>query len=128
MFAQPIQTKQLSLDGYQWNLYSPRVAAITNELRHFATVYYFQFPDWDSAHDFWKHITNKHLCTRAQVREAERFSTGWEVKIWGLRPSVLNQLVERDRTRQCHYLPIPAVRRDWSNSENYSAISYEAAA
>jgi len=61
MTLQPIQIKQLSADGFQWNQYSPRIARITNELRHFATVAYFQFPDWDNAHDFWKCITDKLL-------------------------------------------------------------------
>ena len=118
-----IQIKQLSADGYQWNLYSPRVATITNELRHFAPVAYFAFDSWQQAHDFWKAITDKRLCTRAQVRQAERFSTDWEVKIWGMQQNILDELIKRDRSRA---LPLP-VRRDWSIAESYSAIAYEAA-
>jgi len=93
----PIMTKQLSADGFCWNQYSPRVGTITNEIRHFSRVCYFQFPDWDAAHVFWKHITNKRLCIRAQVRESERFPTGWEVKSWEMPQAVLEKLIERDR-------------------------------
>jgi len=128
MISQSVSTKQLSADGFQWNQYSPRIATITNELRHFATVAYFQFPDWDSAHDFWKCITDKHLCTRAQVRQAERFKTGYEVKTCGMSASILHKLIERDRYRQTQRLPLPQIRRDWPNAESYSAITHEAAA
>ena len=125
--VEPISTKQLSADGFCWNQYSPRVGTITNEIRHFSRVCYFQFPNWDSAHDFWKHITDKHLCTRAQVRQAERFTTGYEVKTWGMPASTLQKLIERDRTRQPQGLPLPQVRRDWSISASHSSIQYEAA-
>ncbi len=128
MISQPISKKQLSADGFQWDQYSERVATITNSLQHFATVAYFQFPDWDSAHAFWKCITNKRQCTRAQVRQAERFKTGYEVKTWGMSASTLHKLIERDRQRQTQRLPLPQVRRDWSTAESYSAITYEAAA
>jgi tRNA(Leu) C34 or U34 (ribose-2'-O)-methylase TrmL len=121
---QPIQAKQLSPDGFVWNEYSQRVATISNELRHFRTVAYFQFSDWQSAHDFWKSITDKRLCTKAQVREAERFPAGWETKVWGMSPVVLEKLVERDRKRS---LPLPQVRRAWSLSASQSVIAYEAA-
>lgn len=135
---QPIQTKQLSADGYQWNQYSPRVATITNELTHFARVAYFAFEDWDSAHAFWKLITDKQVCSRAQVREAERFTShSWEVKAWAMSQSLLAQLIERDaarggslcdpRKRQPKALPVPPIRRDWSVSDSHSAIAYEAA-
>jgi len=119
----PIQTKQLSADGFVWNQYSLRVSTISNEIRHFATVAYFQFPDWDSAHAFWKCITNKRQCTRAQVRQAERFTTGYEVKTWGMSASTLQKLIERDRRRQSQSLPLPQVRRDWPIAESYSAIA-----
>ncbi len=128
MIAQPIQIKQLSADGYQWNQYSERVATITNELTHFATVAYFAFDTWDEAHDFWRSITEKRLCTRAQVRQAERFKTGYEVKTWGMSASTLHKLIERDRQRQTQRLPLPQIRRDWPIAESYSAIAYEAAA
>lgn len=123
----PISTKILSADGFQWNSYSPRIATITNELRHFATVAYFQFSDWDSAHAFWKAITDKRCCTRAQVREAERFSKGWEVKTWGMPQAILQKLIERDRSQSNRALPMLEIRRDWSNSDSYSAIALEAA-
>jgi len=125
--VEPISTKQLSADGFCWNQHSPRVGTITNEIRHFSRVCYFQFPNWDSAHDFWKHITDKRLCTRAQVRQAERFTTGYEVKTWGMPASTLQKLIERDRTRQPQGLPLPQVRRDWSISASHSSIQYEAA-
>lgn len=129
MIAQPIQTKQLSADGYQWNQYSPRVATITNELTHFARVAYFAFSDWDSAHAFWKSITDKQMCGRAQVREAERFTSHtWEVKAWAMPQTTLNRLIERDRKRQPKALPLPQIKRDWSLSDSHSAIAYEAAA
>ena len=100
MIAHPIQTKQLSADGYQWNEYSPRVATITNELTHFARVAYFAFEDWEKAHRFWKSITDKQMCGRAQVREAERFTShSWEVKAWAMSQTTLEKLIERDRTR-----------------------------
>ena len=123
---QPIQTKPLSAEGYQWNQYSPRVATITNELTHFARVAYFHFPDWNSAHAFWKTITDGKRCTRAQVREAERFNTGWEVKAWGMPEPLLLKLIERDRNKQ-KVAPMPRIRRDWSMSASHSAIAYEAA-
>lgn len=123
MTFQPIQFKQLSPDGFQWNLYSPRVATLSNELTHFAPVAYFAFNTWEEAHNFWKVITDKRLCNRAQVRQGERFSSGWEVKIWSLHQATLDKLIERDRSRA---LPLP-VRRDWPLAESYSAISYEAA-
>ena len=123
----PIQTKQLSADGFTWNEYSPRVATITNELTHFQRVCYFAFDDWDSAHDFWESIVGKY-CTRAQVRESERFiSHPWEVKVWSLRQDVFEKLVERDRNRKPKSLPLPPIRRDWSLSASHSAIAYEAA-
>ena len=125
MIAQPIQTKQLSADGFFWSQYSDRVATITNDLRYFATVAYFAFDSWGDAHTFWKHITEHRLCTRAQVRESERFTTHlWEVKTWGMPQAVLEKLIERDRNRR---LPLPQVRRDWSVSDSHSSIQYEAA-
>lgn len=128
MIAQPIQTKQLSADGYQWNQYSPRVATITNELLHFAQVCYFAFDSLDEAHNFWKSITDKQVCGRAQVRESERFTSyPWEVKIWAMSVATLEKLIERDRKRQPKALPVPPIRRDWSNSASHSAIQCEAA-
>jgi len=124
----PILTKQLNADGFCWNQYSDRVATITNELTHFAQVAYFAFDGWNDAHAFWKHITDHRLCSRAQVRESERFTIhDWEVKIWGISPTTLEKLIERDRCRQSQSLPLPQVRRDWSISDSYSAIAYEAA-
>jgi len=125
----PILTKTLSADGFQWNEYSPRVATITNEMRHFAPVVYFAFDTWDEAHNFWKSITDQHLCGRAQVRESERFaSCPWEVKVWTLQKNVLEKLIERDLLRQSQSLPVPPIRRDWSLSADPSAIAYEAKA
>lgn len=128
MIAQPIQTKQLSADGYTWNQYSPRVATITNELTYFATVAYFAFNTWNEAHNFSSSITDKRQCTRAQVREAERFTShSWEVKTWGMSEQLLTALIKRDRNRQPQVLPLPLVRRDWSVSESHDAIAIEAA-
>lgn len=124
---QPISTKSLCADGFQWNQYSNRVATITNSLQHFSTVAYFAFDSWDRAHAFWKSITDKRYCTRAQVREAERFKSGWECKVWGMPDSVLEKLIERDRTQLPQPLPISPLQRDWSRSDSYSSISYEAA-
>ena len=123
----PIQTKQLSADGFTWNVYSDRVGIITNELRHFAQVAYFSFDSWDNAHDFWKSITDKRVCSRAQVRQAERFNSSHEVKVWGLNQSTLEKLIERDHNRKPKSLPLPPIRRDWSLSDSYDAISAEAA-
>lgn len=120
---QPISTNQISADGYMWNRYSPRVATISNKLHDFATVAYFQFSFWDEAHSFYKSISDKCLCGRAKVRVAERFSYGYEVKVWGMSESVLEQLVIRDCNRQ----PLP-IRRDWSLSESFDAIQLEAVA
>lgn len=125
---QPIQTKQLSADGFTWNQYSERVGTITNELRHFAPVTYFAFNGWDDAHDFWKAITGKRVCSRAKVRESERFTCGWEVKVWGMNQSTLEKLIERDRNRKPKPLVLPFIHRDWSLSESYSTTQYEAAA
>jgi hypothetical protein len=101
MIAQPISTKQLSADGFQWNQLSPRVGIITNKQRHFSQVAYFGFDSWDDAHNFWKSITTKQVCSRAQVRESERFtSRPWEVKVWSMNQSTLEKLIERDRNRQ----------------------------
>lgn len=128
MIAQPLQTKQLSADGYQWNQYSPRVATITNELTHFAQVAYFAFDSWDEAHRFWKSITDSKRCTRAQVRESERFNShSWEVKTWGMSEALLLKLIERDHKRQPKALPLPQIKRDWSLSDSHSAIAIEAA-
>lgn len=122
----PILTKELSADGFIWNHYSPRVATITNQISHFARVAYFAFDDWDSAHAFWKSIVGKH-CTRAQVRETERFTThDWEVKVWGMSQATLDKLIQRDRKPK--NLPLPLIRRDWSMSDSYSVIGYESAA
>lgn len=128
MIAQPIQTKQRSADGYTWNQYSPRVATITNELTHFATVAYFAFDGWQEAHAFWKSITDGKRCTRAQVRESERFTShSWEVKTWGMSERLLTALIKRDRNRQPQARPLPPVRRDWSVSKSHGAIAIEAA-
>ena len=129
MALSTIEVKQLSADGFQWNKYSPRVGSITNELVHFSRVVYFAFDSWDEAHNFWKSMVGKH-CTRAKVRESERFtSSPWEVKVWCLKESTLELLVNRDRSRIApkKNLPMPPIRRDWSMSEDYSAIQYEAA-
>lgn len=123
----PISTKQLSADGFTWNEYSPRVGTITNDLTHFARVAYFAFDNWDDAHDFWKSITDKRVCSRAKVRESERFTSySFEVKTWGMPGSVLLKLIERDRSRKPKSLPLPPIRRDWSLSESYN-VEYEAA-
>ncbi len=128
MLPQTISTKQLSADGFCWSQYSPRVGTINNEISHFARVAYFAFDDWDLAHAFWKGITDKHCCTRAQVREALRFSTGWEVKVWGMSEAVLLKLIERDRNRtKPKSLPLLPIRRDWSISESHDASAIEAA-
>ncbi len=128
MIAQVIETKQLSADGYQWNQHSPRVATITNDLLYFSQVAYFAFDSWDEAHNFLKYITDRQHCTRAQVRKSERFTSHlWEVKTWGMPQSMLEKLIERDRNRKPQALPVPPIRRDWSLSESYSAITYEAA-
>jgi len=124
MTLQPTQIKSLSADGFQWNQYSPRIATITNELTHFAQVAYFAFDSWDDAHAFWRSITDKRLCTRAQVRESERFTTHeWEVKVWSISPTTLDKLIDRDRNRQAQSLPLPQLRRDWPIAESYSAIA-----
>lgn len=128
MIAQPTSTTQLSADGFKWNESSPRVATITNELNHFQRVCYFAFDSWDEAHNFWKSITDKRVCGRAQVRESERFTShSWEVKVWSLRQDVFEKLIERDRHRQPIPLPLPRVRRDWDPSASHSVIGYEAA-
>lgn len=129
MIAQAAQTTQLSSDGYTWNQYSPRVATITNELLYFAQVAYFAFDSGDEAHNFLKYITDRQHCTRAQVRKSERFTSFlWEVKTWGMPQSMLEKLIERDCSRKPQALTVPPIRRDWSLSESYSAISWEAAA
>lgn len=125
MIAQTLQPKQLSSDGFTWNLHSPRVATITNNLRHFAPVAYISFDSWEEARNFWKSITDKRVCSRAQERKAERFTTEWEVKIWGMQQATLDKFIERDFSRA---LPLLQVRRDWPLAESYSSISYEAAA
>lgn len=128
MILQPTSIKELSADGYQWNQYSERVGTITNDLTHFARVAYFSFDSWDDAHNFWKSITDKRVCSRAKVRESERFTSySFEVKTWGMPESVLLKLIERDHSRLPKSRPLPPIRRDWSMSENYDAISYEAA-
>lgn len=129
MIAQPIQTKQLSADGFTWNDYSPRVGSITNDMRHFSRVCYFAFDSWDDAHNFWKSITDKRLCSRAKVRESERFTNQpWEVKVWSMPEATLLKLVERDRNRtKPSSLPPLPIRRDWSLSESHDAIAIEAA-
>lgn len=125
----PILTKELSADGFLWNQYSERVATITNELTHFARVAYFAFNSWDEAHNFWKSITDKRVCSRAQVREAERFTShSWEVKIWNMPQTVLEALILRDRTRQPKALPLPPLYREWESICSTDAIRYEAVA
>lgn len=126
---QPIQTKQLSADGYQLNQHSPRVVTITNELTHFTRLAYFAFDGWSEAHAFWKSITDKQVCSRAQVKENERFTSySWEVKVWSMPQSVLEQLIERDFNRYLpKALPVTPIRRDWSNSTSHNVIQYEAA-
>jgi len=74
------------------------------------------FDGWNDAHAFWKHITDHRLCSRAQVRESERFTThDWEVKVWSISPTTLEKLIDRDRKRS--RLPLPTVRRDWPIAE-----------
>ena len=124
---QPIETKQISADGFYWNKYSPRIATITCELRYFAPVSYFAFDSWDSAHAFFKSITTKHLCSRAKVRESERFLTRFEVKTWGMNQQTLEALVTRDRSRTKKSLPMPPLSREWESIRSYDSIRYEAA-
>ncbi len=124
----PILIKELSADGFTWHQYSPRVATITNEITYFQRVCYLAFDSWDEAHAFWKYITDHRLCSRAQVRFSERFTThDWEVKVWSMPESTLEKLISRDRQRLPQSLPLPQVRRDWSISDSHSAIEYEAA-
>lgn len=97
---------------------------------HCLVMLYFAFDTWDEAHNFWKSITDKRVCGRAQVRESERFTSNpWEVKVWSLRQDVFEKLIERDHNRKPKPkpLPLPPVQRDWSAAESYSAIQYEAA-
>ena len=124
---QPISTKQISADGFQWNKYSDRVTTISNEVTHFSRVAYFAFDSWDEAHNFFKSITGKRLCSRAKVRESERFtSSPWEVKVWGLNESTLELLVTRDRNRT-YCLPLPPLSREWQHIRSYDSIAAEAA-
>ena len=126
MIAQPIQTKQLSADGFTWNQYSPRVASITNELTHFAPVAYFAFSTWDEAHDFWKSITDKRVCSRVHVRESERFtSLAWEVKVWGMPEATLLKLIECDRCRKPKSLPLPPLQKPWPLSAHPSNLNLQ---
>lgn len=68
------------------------------------------------------------MCGRAQVRQAERFTSyKWEVKAWAMPQTTLNKLIERDRKRQPKALPLPHIKRDWSLSDSHSAIAIEAA-
>lgn len=107
-----------------------------HELLHFAQVSYFAFDSWDEAHRFWKSITDKQVCGRAQVREAERFTSyPWEVKVWAMSVATLEKLIERDTKRYCHKaerkrqpkaLPLPQIKRDWSLSDSHSALAIEA--
>ena len=115
------QSKHLQ-DGFIWNQYSARIATITHDSANFR-VCYFQFPDRDGARSFWQSIVGKH-CSRAQVRQAERFDTGWEVKIWNMPERVLASLIRRERNRKQpqQALPLPQVRRDWSVSESHTAM------
>ena len=127
MTLSTIQVKSLSADGFQWNKYSDRVGSITNELTHFSRVCYFAFDDWDSAHAFFKSITGKRLCSRAKVRESERFLTRFEVKVWSMSESTLEALVPRDHSRKPKSLPMPPLSREWESIRSYDSIAYEAA-
>ena len=125
----PIEIKQLTADGFTWSKYSPRVATISNELRHFSWVCYFAFDSWDDAHSFFKSITAKHLCSKAKVRESERFLTRFEVKVWSMPDATLELLVNRDRNRikPKKNLPMPPLSREWQHIRSYDSIAHEAA-
>ena len=129
MALSTIQVKQLSAEGFQWNKYSDRVGSITNEISHFSRVAYFAFDSWDDAHNFFKSITGKRLCSRAKVRESERFTTRFEVKVWSMSEATLEALVNRDRsrTKPKKSLPMPPLSREWESIRSYDSIAYEAA-
>ena len=98
----PIQAQDITGESnpasktFLWVQYSPRVAQI--QAAHFPSVSYLQFPDWESAHRFFRWVTSKHRL-RCQVREAQRFAQGWECKVWGVSDYLLERLVQRDRAR-----------------------------
>lgn len=116
-------------DGFQLNRLSPRVGTITNPEKPDFRVAYFGFLDHDAAFDFFKHITDKRMVTRAKVREAERLDgCYYEVKTWGMSKKLIGNLALKDlaREQKPKSLPLP-IPRCWEKIRSHDAIAAEAA-
>ena len=121
-------THTLVGDGFVLNTLSPRVATITNPEQADFRVAYFGFESHDAAFNFFKHITDNCLASRAKVREAERINKcAYEVKVWGMSKRLIGKLALKDLVRVEETkapLPIP---RCWEKIRSFDAIAHEAA-
>ena len=88
---------ELSPDGWNFNILSPRVATITNPQGK-RKVSYFGFVTQEKALAFKQWVEEKELCTTAIVRRAERLTTGWECKVWGATSGLIMSLAIRSST------------------------------
>ena len=69
--------------GWTLNILSRRVATITDPFGNRKTSY-FGFNTKEQAEKFRDWVVRKKKCTDAVIRPAERLSTNWEVKSWGV--------------------------------------------
>ncbi|MGH2412716.1 MAG: hypothetical protein ACRDEA_03260 [Microcystaceae cyanobacterium] len=89
---------KISLEpGWTLNVLNPRIATITNSKGERKTTY-FGFETKQQANAFKQAMISRKLCTDVRVRKAERLSTKWECKIWGVSTEFLILLLNQSPT------------------------------
>ena len=74
--------------GWTLNILNRRIATITNPKGERKTTY-FGFDTKQQAEAFQQFMIQRNLCTDGRVRQAERLSTKWECKTWGVSTELI---------------------------------------
>jgi hypothetical protein len=93
--------KQTDLgNGLTFNRLSQRVATVKQGKRRLAS--YFGFRTKRDAQKFVRAITKQQLCTKSELRKAERLDDwcNWEVKAWGCPTAFIAAMANRDRQQE----------------------------
>lgn len=92
-----MQVEKTELEnGFTLNRLSKRVATMKNGKKRVCS--YFGFRTKRDAEKFSKAITKRQLCTKSELRKAERLDdwNNWEVKVWGAPTPFVQAMAERD--------------------------------
>jgi hypothetical protein len=90
-----IETIELE-NGFTFNRLSKRVATVKKGKKRVCS--YFGFRTKRDAEKFVRAITKRQLCTKNELRKAERLDdwNNWEVKVWGAPTALIQAMAERD--------------------------------